>query len=332
VKKAGVFVVAVTLGVGLLVGTAFAGDIPLPGQEIKGKLTDFGSLFVGGTPRAGLETPAIGDEDRSIFFITVLQDPSGAPQFWPTSVPATEELTGLFYDVYIGAIGVDIFGRVILDFVPAGTPIPGVPATPRIVRPDLVGSPAPAGSGGAWDAWLDQTPDWNTVLPGAPKSGPGAWIPWPGGGGVPHDDYPGASDVAPGPGDGADTASLWLYGTFIPLSDALLLPGVAVLEISVFPANSPLFPGTGEGRAKFNIQGGSASGMFETDGYGPGVDVTIKFDLSFPPDISASDLFGWGVRSEDPVLFRVVPEPATMLLFGSCLAGAFGFWRKRRAS
>jgi hypothetical protein len=315
---------------------AFAGDVQIPVGKWKAKLTDFGSWFDGDTPVPAFSPPVVGYEDRSIFQITQILPRAGGIQVWPTAVPPTEELTGLFYDLYIGAFLANPDGSVTIDFVPGGTPIAGVPPAPRIVRPDLVpaGGDVPAGSGGVVDVWLDQTLDWG-VFPGtgAPFSGPGAWMPWTGAahpgdttGGLPHDDYPGASDLdESGVPEGN---ALWVYGSFVPLPAAPLLPGVAVITMTVDPVS-----GTGDGVGYINILGGTNANVFQLSPaltWPPGADMSLQFDLQFPPDIPFNELFGWAVRSDDPVEFETVPEPATLMLFGSCALGALGYWRRRR--
>lgn len=310
--------------------TAIAGQVILPPGKWKAKLTDFGAWYVGAQVIPPGAAPVVGFEDRSIFHIDGIYPRAGGLPEW---VPGVEELTGLFYDVYIGAWAVNpADGRVTIDFVPGGTPIPGVPPA-RITRPDLVGPPGPPGSGGAVDVWLDQSPDWCTS-PGAPHSGPWAWLMagmLPPHGAMMHDDYPGASDLDPTGVFIEPGVVDWMYGTFVPLPAAALLPGVAVLEMTVDPVR-----GTGHGSAFVNLQGGTAAGMFmlgpEPGLWPPGADMSIEFDLEFPPKIQPGELLGWSVRSEDPVLLETIPEPMTLLLLGSGVLGAVGYLRRRRAA
>jgi hypothetical protein len=319
------FVAALVVVAGLAAGTASAGLIPLPNNtNLQAKLMDFGAWYNAGVPVPVGVPPAVGFEDRSIFQVTQLNLLAGGVPVWPTASPPKEELTGVFYDLKIGAfsvIGPPGPGQVVLiDYIPMGRIDPS--------RPDLKGAPV-AGAGGAFDVWLDQTLDYGiTAGVGAPFLGPGAWVPncaCPGDGIVGlHDDYPGAGNLNQlGVAEGNVA---WLYGDFVPLATAPLLPGVAVMTQTIFP-----FSGFGFGTAFLNIKGGSVADVLGENGFGPGMDVSLIYDVKFTPNPAAPPLYGWSVRSNDPVTFSTVPEPCTMLLLGSCVLGAFGYLKRRRA-
>jgi hypothetical protein len=107
--------------------------------------------------------------------------------------------------------------------------------------------------------------------------------------------------------------------TFVPG----IFPGVTMTNI--IDAAGPIGTGVGDGYAAIVPGSGPLAFLFDSNTFlGGTADVGLKIDYDFPGD------FGWTINSDDPISGNIVPEPASMLLFGMGLFGIAGLRLRRR--
>ena len=327
---------------------------------VYGSFNNWTRLYRDGVGTVTSGTPQAGDEWQSLFEASLLRpnsvplnlSPNGGP-FWPKG--AEEELTGLTYSFFVPGKGEpsgklwEWQGSGYVDMGNSGH-ISSTSTTYYI------------SNGGRFDVWLDTSPDFWDPATGAsisvPDQGPDAWVD---NAGSTPDEYPGATALA---NDGTSTdpdVTLYLSGTFAPLfSDSDLDyyrdAGEAVLaywdpsgdnvevggvmtdpsgdDIAAVMISKNLEVGEigGESYGWIDIDSGEIlnSGLLWEDhldlsGSGLDYDAFMLSTVNTPAE-------GWPSSSFDPIIFAVVPEPATMtlLLGGVAALGGLAAWRKRR--
>jgi hypothetical protein len=298
--------------VAVLVGTGLAQAISLPAPApLEMSVFDASNLYAPGVPATPrpLGFPIVaGDENRAVFTVSpgIRRIDTFPPQVvWAPS--ASEELTGLFYDLKLAVPPVvNPDGTLLLQF----TPLNRNPLVGDVDGDTWVGGARLPGFGGVVELYLDTTPDGNI------SPGPGAWV---------ENGNPGARDMYPTLSDGA----LWASAVLAPMYS--LPDGTPIVYAEVLD----LVVGDGSGQGFLNIVGGSDQAIFERSVFGPLQDVALQVDFVFPPNLAYTLplAWGWQIQSSDPVRFRTnIPEPATLLLLGSCVVGAAGYIRRRRAA
>jgi len=293
--------------------------------------------------------PILGSEDRAIFYTTSIQPVSGPPAAWlPGTPPAGQQLTGIFYNLSL-AFAVSSGSTLNLYFTQSSrNPLPGTPAgyggvievyvSPTSTTPNFTANPGSVSPlslpvGGKLASTV------NAAIPAA--WGPSYWV--QGSGGASRDTYTGAT-----------TGTLWLSGTFVDWKTLALVDPVTAANLayvdSLDPGLDPVFSetldlgtGTGSGTGDIHLLGGSffSSVTKGNVGLGPNVDMTLLSDVAFPTQLftptklfpSTGNYTGvgwWPVDSQDPVNFNIIPEPATMTLFGLGLVGIGAIRRRMR--
>ncbi len=327
-------------------------------QGIKiAKLTDRSSLYrapSGGSARPGqTQDPlaptgtfvpvAAGDDNRSVFDVTTIPD---SPPFEYVS-GSPDQLSGLFYDLTplnlpagpgVSTLSFGALGR---------NPILGTPVGTHPT--DLL----PIATGGVLEVWLDAgtVSNWDPTATGPAGSGPSAWDEANAAGtaaGMGPNGHAGAPDTFPTVNDSGEV--LWLQIALLPFPGAGVDPAIprgTLLQETVDLLGSE----AGSGKAFGTVVGGSflpniVMGGLQSDyaadwdrvddglvngTLAPPAGLTAEFEILFDVDPDpALGTDGYGVRSQDPTVFRVIPEPVTMtgmiLGFGSLV----GYVRKRR--
>lgn len=148
-------------------------------------------------------------------------------------------------------------------------------------------------TGGFMDVYLDNTPDFSATYPGTGVTDGLLFLSTAGTTGIHSFDNPFTLAY--------DESTTTLHSTL----------------------NALTTPFSGNGTGYLEITGGAYASLFQTDTFGAGKDLYLNSDFSAP------GIDGWPVKSNDPVIGTVVPEPGTLLLLGSGILGLGLVGRKR---
>ncbi len=311
----------------LWVSAAPAEAVSLQQGENKVKNIDYSSYYVCGTnisaPDSEVVNPSPGDtpdlvglELRAVFEVTgIWNNFTGAGDPYWTPGASGEELTGLFYDLEVHTVSGTWGGGLIIDLKPQ-------------LRYDTESDVL--GAGGRVDLWQDTSPNYTHTGTGG---GPADWRVGIAGH-EDHDDFPTASDVIDTAGAADPGASLFLRGNWVPLFWTVEATPVGIVYRVNMNALIPGVPITGTGFGYWDVVVNN-TGLPIADDYwglpGSGRDIKLLTNLTIPTSVGQYD--DWQARSEDPVEFFALPEPATMsLLLVGLVGGAGAYLRRRRAA
>jgi hypothetical protein len=318
VKKLAIFVAVVTLA-----SAAQAGVVASLGQQ-NVSLFDRSSLYRTGVGFLTFGTlPQVGDEDVVIFNLQ--------PNFDFAWNPLTTEHTGMLTGLKIGGVvDSDTWGvptaattRVDLFFIPSGRYTGSHANGWAQIFQD---HPSPAST----LAWAD--------LSNATRGRSTSDL---------NGSFPGATGIVLNTGTTASTAgpftdgSLFLDATVVqvPASNSIFLDnnqggaagthpfiGAGYIEMEGFKLPTPDGQSNvGGGVMYFDLLGGSFAPFIGRDTFFPGGDVFLQFGLN----TNAREFFNLG--SDDPMTFKVIPEPMSLLLLGGTMLVA-GIIRRKRAA
>lgn len=254
----------------------------------------------------------IPSEQRTIFELSELRAPEGdlSPNYYQKGQGGVE-LTGLMYDV------------IVVD---------------AVAGPDNDGSGQPdnvtyylAGAGswenfpnGRMDMYIDSTTLFDPT-DGGKANAPDSWV-----------------AVAAQPGVSVDPTAV--ADSFPTASDGTLIMSCTFLPIEQRMVGNTLYDIVMK-QMFFEPVGGSGTGVFIGHSYmdfvycsGYGTDLIvpttwasgITSDFRFKANYDLPGPNGWTVKSQDPLDFNAIPEPATMVLLGASLLGLIPAIRRRR--